>query len=144
VTGQARDLHVDHDHGRISDDLDRRTGHRQCSTWICEADPLESKPKGVRFVSGYVLADVTWRDEEGRREYVELIGPSLTAHEGQVVALSGDVEVMEGDWQPGEVTVLISFPTREAALAWYGSDEYSRALDIRKRSCDSRVMIFGE
>lgn len=95
-------------------------------------------------MSGYVFADVTWTDAEGRREYIELFGPSLAAHEGQVVALSGDAEVMEGDWQPGEVTVLILFPTRGAALTWYRSDEYSRALDIRKRSSDSRLMIFGE
>ena len=97
----------------------------------------------MKFVSGYVLADVTWTDEEGRREYVELIGPSLEAHGGEIVAASGDVEVMEGDWQPGDITVLIAFPTRQAALAWYGSDEYSRALDIRKRSSNSRLMILG-
>ena len=95
-------------------------------------------------MSGYFFADVTWTDPEGRREYVELIGPSLDAYGGEVVAASGDVELMEGDWQPGDVTVLISFPTREAVLAWYGFDEYSRALDIRKRSADSRVMILGE
>lgn len=95
-------------------------------------------------MSGFVLADVTWTDPEGRREYVKLIGPSLAAYGGEAVAASGDVEVMEGDWKPGDVTVLISFPTREAARAWYGSDEYSRALDIRKRASDSRLMIFGD
>jgi len=99
---------------------------------------------GCGFVSGYVVADVTWTDEEGRREYVELIGPSLSAHGGEVVAATRDVEVMEGDWQPGDVTVLISFPTRQAALTWYHSVEYSRALDIRKRSSHSRLMILGE
>jgi len=94
-------------------------------------------------VSGFVFADVTWTDQEGRREYIELFGPSLAAHGGEVLAASGDVEVMEGDWEPGAVTVLISFPTREAALTWYRSDEYSRPLEIRKRSSHSRVMILG-
>jgi uncharacterized protein (DUF1330 family) len=97
----------------------------------------------VEFVSGYVLADVTWTDREARNEYIELFGPSLTAHGGEMVAASGDVEVMEGDWQLGERLVLLSFPTREAALAWYGSEEYRSALAIRKRSSVSRVLIFG-
>ncbi|MGO8877258.1 MAG: DUF1330 domain-containing protein [Acidimicrobiales bacterium] len=94
-------------------------------------------------MSGYVLADVTWTDAAGRREYIDLLGPSLAAHGGEVVAASGDVEVMEGDWEPGEVTVILSFPTREAARAWYGSEEYRRALEIRKRSSNSRLLILG-
>jgi uncharacterized protein (DUF1330 family) len=51
---------------------------------------------------------------------------------------------MEGDWQLGERLVLVSFPTREAARNWYGSEEYRAALEIRKRSSDSRLLIFGE
>lgn len=94
-------------------------------------------------MSGYVFADVTWTDPEGRREYIELLGPSLAAYGGEVVAASGDVDVMEGDWEPGDVTVLLSFPTREAARAWYGSEEYRRALEVRKQSSDSRLMILG-
>ncbi len=95
-------------------------------------------------MSGYVLADVTWTDQEGRSEYIELLGPSLAAYGGETVARSGDVAVMEGDWQPGEVTVLIAFPSRQAALDWYNSDEYNRALDVRKRSSDTRLLIFGD
>lgn len=95
-------------------------------------------------MSGYVIADVTWTDEERQVEYLDVLGPSLSAYGGDVVAASADVEVLEGDWQPGAVTVLISFPTREAARAWYESDEYRPALDIRKRSSISRMMILGE
>jgi uncharacterized protein (DUF1330 family) len=98
----------------------------------------------VVFVSGYVLADVTWTDAAARSEYIELFGPSLTAHGGETVAASADVEVMEGDWQLGDRLVLISFPDRQAALAWYGSEEYRAALDIRKRTSRSRLLIFGE
>ncbi|MGA8680482.1 MAG: DUF1330 domain-containing protein [Acidimicrobiales bacterium] len=95
-------------------------------------------------MSGYVFADVTWTDEEGRREYLELLRPTLEQYGGEMVARSTDVEVMEGDWQPGAATVLISFPSRQAALSWYHSGEYSRALEIRKGSSHSRLMIFGE
>ena len=73
-----------------------------------------------------------------------LVGLSLAAHKGEMVAASRDVEVMEGDWQPGGITVLISFPNRESARAWYGSIEYREALTIRQRSSDSRLLIFGD
>jgi uncharacterized protein (DUF1330 family) len=95
-------------------------------------------------MSGYVLADVTWTNEEGRKRYVELLGSSLVAHKGEMVAASRDVDVMEGDWQPGGITVLMSFPNRESARAWYASVEYRDALEIRKQSSDSRLFIFGD
>jgi len=51
---------------------------------------------------------------------------------------------MEGGWHPEGVTILLSFPTLKDALAWYNSDQYRPASDIRKQSSDSRVLIFGE
>ncbi|MHB1931152.1 MAG: DUF1330 domain-containing protein [Acidimicrobiales bacterium] len=95
-------------------------------------------------MAGYVLADVNWTDEAGRRRYVELIGPTLEAHGGEIVAADREAQVMEGDWHPGGITVLIAFPTRDAASSWYHSDEYRDALEIRRRSSRSRLIIFGE
>jgi uncharacterized protein (DUF1330 family) len=95
-------------------------------------------------MSGYVLANVKWASEEARRAYVDLLGPSLDAHGGVAIAGSPDAHVLEGDWQPDGLLVLISFPTVEAALAWYDSEEYRPALEIRKRSASSRLLIFGD
>ena len=75
---------------------------------------------------------------------MNLLGPGLEAYGGVVATRSQDVHVMEGDWQPDGVTVLISFPAVKDALVWYNSEEYRPALEIRKRSCSSRLLIFGE
>jgi uncharacterized protein (DUF1330 family) len=95
-------------------------------------------------MSGYVLANVSWMDPDARKAYVDLLGPSLDAHGGVVIAGSQDVHIVEGDWQPQGVLVLISFPTVDAAQAWYHSEEYRPALEIRKRSAESRLLIFGD
>lgn len=95
-------------------------------------------------MSGYVLANVKWTSQDALQAYVELLGPSLDAHGGAVITGSQDVRVLEGDWQPDGVLVLISFPTVEAALAWYHSEEYRPALEIRKQSSSSRLLIFGD
>ncbi len=94
-------------------------------------------------MAGYVLADVSWTNAEGRQAYLDLLGPTLEAHGGTMMCRSQDVHVMEGDWHPEGITVLISFPTLEDALAWYDSEEYRPALDIRLKSSRSRVMIIG-
>ena len=95
-------------------------------------------------MSGYVLANVHWINQDALQAYVDLLRPSLDAHGGVVIAGSRDVRVLEGDWQPDGILVLISFPTVEGALAWYRSEEYRPALEIRKRSASSRMLIFGE
>ena len=94
-------------------------------------------------MSGYVLANVCWTNPDARQPYVDLLGPSLDAHGGVVIAGSEDACVLEGDWQPDGVLVVISFPTVESALAWYHSEEYRPALELRKRSATSRLLIFG-
>jgi len=114
---------------------------------ICKAYDIDARDRrgnGGELVGGYVLADVTWTDEAGRRSYLELLGPTLKAYEGEMVAADRGAQVMEGEWQPGEITVLIAFPTRDAALSWYQSDEYRQALKIRSRSSRSRLIVFGD
>ena len=95
-------------------------------------------------MSGYVLADVSWADEDARKAYMNLLGPGLEAYGGAVTTRSRDVHVMAGNWQPDGGIVLISFPAVKDALAWYNSKEYREALEIRKRSSSSRLLIFGE
>ena len=95
-------------------------------------------------MSGYVLANVNWASKDARQAYLELLGPSLDAHGGTVITRSEDVRVLEGDWRPDGVLVLISFPTVEAAMAWYDSEEYRSALELRQRSASSRLLIFGD
>ena len=92
-------------------------------------------------MSGYVLADVSWADEDARKAYMNLLGPGLEAYGGVVTTRSQDVHVMEGDWQPDGVTVLISFPAVKDALAWYHSEEYQKALKIRQSASRGRVFL---
>jgi uncharacterized protein (DUF1330 family) len=87
---------------------------------------------------------MSWTDQDSRQTYVDLLGRSLDAHGGAVIAGTQDVRVLEGDWQPDGVLVLISFPTVEGAQAWYHSEEYRPALEICNRSAISRLMIFGD
>jgi uncharacterized protein (DUF1330 family) len=93
-------------------------------------------------VAGYVLADVEWFDDQGRARYVELLGPTLEQYGGEFVAGTRDVRVKEGDWEHRGILVLIRFPTLDSAVEWYHSSEYEPALQVRKASSRSRLLIF--
>lgn len=95
-------------------------------------------------MSGYVLANVKWKDADAHQAYVDLLGPSLAAHDEVVKSGTQNVHVLEGDWQSDGLMVLIQFPTVEGALAWYDSEVYRPALEIRKSAASSRLLIFGD
>ena len=79
----------------------------------------------------YVVIDVQSTDPEKAAAYRELSGPSVGTHGGRFLVRGGEFDVLEGDWQPERV-VVIEFATREAARAWYDSDDYRAARAVRE------------
>ena len=51
----------------------------------------------------------------------------------------GAVEVLEGDWNPGR-TVLLKFPSFEAARAFYDTPEYQKAKAAREGAAVMRMV----
>ena len=58
----------------------------------------------------------------------------------KVVGIDEKVEIVEGSW-PFTRTVLIEFPSKELARAWYESDEYQALVGLRHRSATSNLVI---
>jgi uncharacterized protein (DUF1330 family) len=52
----------------------------------------------------------------------------------------GEFEVVEGDWAPGRV-VVIEFPDRDAALAWWRSDGYQELAKIRRSASTAKILV---
>jgi uncharacterized protein (DUF1330 family) len=69
-------------------------------------------------------------DLAGLQAYSQAAGPTLAGRDFQVRVVSDSPETVEGDWRPGRVVVL-EFPSREDALAWYHSPEYAEIKKLR-------------
>ena len=52
----------------------------------------------------------------------------------------GELTVIEGEW-PHPRLVVIEFPTRAAAEAWYHSPDYQKLLPLRLRSAAGNLVI---
>jgi uncharacterized protein (DUF1330 family) len=59
---------------------------------------------------------------------------------GKVVGIDEDVDTVEGSW-PFTRTVLIEFPSKTAARAWYESEEYQAVVGLRHDSATSNLVI---
>ncbi|MBY3381800.1 DUF1330 domain-containing protein [Rhizobium laguerreae] len=81
------------------------------------------------------------RDEVELQRYAELLRPLLGKSGATVLAVHGPQDVLEGAAPEG--VVMVSFPTMEAARAFYDNPEYQAAAKHRFIGADYRSFIIG-
>jgi uncharacterized protein (DUF1330 family) len=72
-------------------------------------------------------------------EYLERIDSTLEAFDGHFVVHGDQGEAIEGEW-PGFL-IVIEFPNRDQARAWYGSEGYQAILPLRLQNADGEVIL---
>jgi uncharacterized protein (DUF1330 family) len=85
--------------------------------------------------AGYLLVSGWYKDRGVQREYMSRVTPILRAHgyEGAVIAGTGyAMRVIEGDWIPGDVLILLRFPTEKDVKSFWWSREYQELKKLRE------------
>ena len=72
-------------------------------------------------------------------DYAAKAGASLGGHSAKPLAYYGAIETLEGPEAAG--SVIIEFPSMEEARAWYRSDAYQEARQLRFQGADYRVIL---
>ena len=78
----------------------------------------------------YVIYQGDVADEARYEHYKAQAGRSVVAAGGKYLVRGGDGAAMEGELRASR-TVVLEFPTRAAALAWYQSPEYTEIRKLR-------------
>ena len=86
-----------------------------------------------------------WREEQAMaaelgvtQEALRTIG--FLAVEYSEALVIGEVEHLEGDWNPERI-VLLEFPSVDKAREWWESETYTRARLVRQRSAETKMII---
>ncbi|NTS40512.1 DUF1330 domain-containing protein [Flavisolibacter sp. BT320] len=88
----------------------------------------------------YIIVDVSIHNPEEYEAYKKLTPASLLPYEGKFIVRGGETISLEGDWNPERIVVL-QFPTKEKAQAWWSSPEYTPAKDIRQRNAHTKMIL---
>jgi uncharacterized protein (DUF1330 family) len=92
-------------------------------------------------VSSFVIAErVEVLDAAKLQQYLDAVSPTIERHGGRYHVVSGSVEVLEGEWRPPAL-VVFEFPSRERALAWWGSDEYAPLKALRREAAVYNMVL---
>jgi uncharacterized protein (DUF1330 family) len=91
-------------------------------------------------MSAYVIYQGEVFDLTLYEEYKLKAAASIAAAGGRYIVRGGEVEVLEGEPPMGR-TVILEFPTMDAALTWYRSEEYTQIRTIRDRAAHARIYV---
>ena len=89
-------------------------------------------------MSAYIVAKIKINDREVYGKYEAGFMEIFSRYQGRILAVDEAPEVVEGDW-PYTRTVLVEFPSREEAHAWFGSDDYQALAAYRHEAAQSDI-----
>ena len=91
----------------------------------------------------HALAKLDITDPQALGKYREAAGAALAKHGGTVVTGSGENTVLEGASKVPDMTALLGFPDKAAALAWIADPDYSDVHDLRRSAGTSDILLLG-
>jgi len=71
--------------------------------------------------------------------YLEKFDATLRPFGGRYIVHGGRKTVLEGSWS-GDI-VIVAFPDREKAAAWYASPDYQAILKLRRDNSEGDVIL---
>lgn len=88
----------------------------------------------------YIINNMTIHDREEYETYLRGFMPVFKKYDGSILAAQDAPTPLEGNW-PYDRTILLSFPSREAADRWAQSAEYREIATHRLAGTVSNVVI---
>ena len=91
-------------------------------------------------MSVYVVGHIEITDRKAYANYEAGFAEVFSLYEGEVLAVDDEPVLLEGE-AAATRCVIIRFPDRAAALAWYESPEYQRLAAIRWNASSALISL---
>jgi uncharacterized protein (DUF1330 family) len=91
-------------------------------------------------MSVYLVVNDNVKDMALLGEYYKGAGPTAGPHGGKAIVVEHAAETLEGT-PKGSRVVVMEFPDREAAMAWYNSDAYQAVIGKRHAATENGFML---
>jgi uncharacterized protein (DUF1330 family) len=120
-----------------------REPHSVCDFLIVEGydgpqPPAIGAPPAANRLKGYWIAHIDVNDPEGYKAYQADVATPFGKFGGRYLIRGGRRELMEGR-MPAR-TVVVEFPSYEAALACYRSPDYQHSVVLRKGKAEANIV----
>jgi len=91
-------------------------------------------------MSAYIIVDIAIHDPQQYKEYVRLAPGFVKKHQGEYIVRGGEVDVVEGNWQPQRL-VIVEFPSKGHAHAFLQDPDYQSVAALRHAATTSNLIV---
>ncbi len=93
----------------------------------------------------YAVAELDVTDRSWISAYVKNVTKLVEQYGGRYLTRTSTIEKLEGERPKPQVFLIVEWPSKEAAKAFYDSDEYKPYLQSRKQGSKGEfVLVPGE
>ncbi|MEH6584877.1 MAG: DUF1330 domain-containing protein [Halioglobus sp.] len=93
-------------------------------------------------MAAYVVVNYDLTNIEDYKAYPPAVLPILEAHGAEILVADYESKTLEGN--PGSVTIVIKFQSKEAVTAWYDSPEYQEIVGLRTDNSEGIAVAADE
>ena len=91
----------------------------------------------------YAYAMLTVTNPDALVEYRDVAGAALAQHGGKVESAAREFTVLDGAPEAPNVAALLSFPNKEAAIAWSTDPNLADVHALRRSAGASDILLLG-
>ncbi len=90
-------------------------------------------------MAAYFIARYNVTNPEGFAAYGAAVRPTFAAHDVEFLVVDNASQAIEG--APPLTTVVLKFPSKDAALAWYNSPDYQAIRHLRTDNSEGDAVL---
>ncbi|MCB9946292.1 MAG: DUF1330 domain-containing protein [Rhodospirillaceae bacterium] len=91
-------------------------------------------------MAAYLIAQIEVTDPQAYEAYKSQVPALIERYGGEYLVRGGALEVLEGDWAMPR-TIILRFPSMEAARAWYTAADYQPVKALRRQASIGNVVL---
>jgi len=91
-------------------------------------------------MSAYAILQINITNQENYKEYLNQVTTIVKKYQGDYIVRGGKSDVVLGKWDY-QRTVVVKFPSYEAAIQWYNSEDYAPIKKIREDNSEGNCII---
>ena len=92
-------------------------------------------------MASYLVANYNVSNRDGYNQYLAAVGPTIAAQGGKILVAGSGATAVEGN--PGEITIVLEFPNRDALERWYKSEDYQAIIGLRTENTEG-MLVFAD
>jgi uncharacterized protein (DUF1330 family) len=90
-------------------------------------------------MAAYMVGSFTITNPEGFAPYGGKALERIVANGGEPLVIDTASDVIEGEPRP--VTIVLRFPDKQAAQAWYNDPEYQEIIHLRQDNAEGTIVF---